>query len=226
MLHLSIPSPARPARLCATYHSSSSGASPRSSHWGCRALQAVVAGGSALDGAASASCSGEGQSATWPQQANLLRAQLYSKHRAPQSAAAPSRSRQRRQATHVPMLLLILLCCCRRLCAAVEVQQQRQGRAQCRSLRRRAQQRIRCSARRPSCPSCSRATNASRGACEPGAQVPGQPRSGGRRAPRQHLRRLRFGQPRHSLPLPRGSVRPRRDITWRDESLSRLPAVL
>ena len=83
-----IPSPARPARLCATYHSSSSGASPRSSHWGCRALQAVVAGGSALDGAASASCSGEGQSATWPQQANLLRAQLYSKHR----------SRQRRRA--------------------------------------------------------------------------------------------------------------------------------
>ena len=138
----------------------------------------------------------------------------------PQSAAAPGHARAHAAADTA--LLLPPHVRCRRGAAA----QQRQGRAQCRSLRRQAQQQIRCSARRPSCPSCSRATNASRGACEPGAQVPGQPRSGGRRAPRQHLRRLRFGQPRHSLPLPRGSVRPRRDITWRDESLSRLPAVL
>ena len=46
----------------------------------------------------------------------------------PQSAAAPVHARA--------MPLLIPLCCCRRLCAAVEVRQQRQGRAQCRSVYR------------------------------------------------------------------------------------------
>ena len=47
---------------------------------GCRALQAVVAGGGAPNGAAYASCSGEAHSATWPQQSGLLRAQPYSNH--------------------------------------------------------------------------------------------------------------------------------------------------
>ena len=57
---------------------------------GCRALQAIVASGGALDGAAYASCSGEGHSATWPQQSGLLQAQpyMYSNHRSRQRRGA------------------------------------------------------------------------------------------------------------------------------------------
>ena len=85
--------PARPARLCAIHTYTT--LHPLAHHLaalsgGCRALQAVVAGGGAPNGAAYASCSGEAHSATWPQQSGLLRAQpyMYSNHRSRQRRGA------------------------------------------------------------------------------------------------------------------------------------------